>query len=139
VLDPEPRRKHNAHVIYPAMVAVCLGLQLVIYGLMYRLMRLGGKVFRPDEDEKMEIYRKVHGLDFALQRGGDIPLRMRSPDGPDLYQRASSISSEGAQLLLPPSVLSPETSPQLLPRVEGSQRNMPTGTSPAQFLGLSRR
>ncbi|KAM5356673.1 hypothetical protein ACJ41O_003319 [Fusarium nematophilum] len=62
-LDPKPDREYNLHHIYPAMVATCLGLQLVTYGLMFRIMRPGAKVFRPDEDTKMEIYRRVHGFD----------------------------------------------------------------------------
>ncbi|KAJ3547298.1 hypothetical protein NM208_g1587 [Fusarium decemcellulare] len=62
-LDPISERVYNAHHIYPAMVATCLGLQLVTYALMFRVMRPGAKVFRPDEDTKMKTYRHVHGFD----------------------------------------------------------------------------
>jgi hypothetical protein len=61
-LDPTDERKYNLHHLYPAMVGVCLGLQLVVYVMMYRIMRVGGLVFRPDEDDKMDAYRRIHGL-----------------------------------------------------------------------------
>ncbi|KAK5655477.1 hypothetical protein OQA88_5748 [Cercophora sp. LCS_1] len=60
-LDPATEREHNLHRLYPAMVGVCLGLQIVCFVAMHRVMKAGGGVFRPSEEEKMERYRAVHG------------------------------------------------------------------------------
>ncbi|KAM5381846.1 hypothetical protein ACJZ2D_002836 [Fusarium nematophilum] len=103
-LDPKPDREYNLHHIYPAMVATCLGLQLVTYGLMFRIMRPGAKVFRPDEDTKMEIYRRVHGFDTP-----EIEMEGKGAS------RNWRSTSDAGELLLPPPAMSPQTSPQLVP------------------------
>jgi hypothetical protein len=118
ILDPVNERLYNAHHIYPAMVGTCLLLQLIIYGLMYSVMSPGAKVFRPDEDDKMDHYRHVHGLGSP-----EIEMRRRSTATSPLYP-GSRHPSDAADMLLPPPAVSPHSSPQLNPM---TQRN-PTST-----------
>ncbi len=98
-LDPQDERDFNLHHLYPAMVAACLILQIGTYLLMYRIMKPGGIVFRPREEEKMEQYRLIHGL-------------TGSPADREMMRR----ESEAAPLLLPPAAMgSPYPSPILKP------------------------
>ena len=88
------------------MVAACLVLQIGTYLLMYRIMKPGGIVFRPREEEKMEQYRLIHGL-------------TESPADREMMKR----ESEAAPLLLPPAAMgSPHPSPMLKP-IGGPQRS----------------
>ncbi|KAF4461697.1 hypothetical protein FALBO_11499 [Fusarium albosuccineum] len=111
-LDPISERVYNAHHIYPAMVATCLGLQLVTYALMIRVMRPGAKVFRPDEDTKMKTYRHVHGFNPSET---EMHTRSHISNTSHLWHRRSTASSDAGELLLPPPALSPHASPQLGP------------------------
>lgn len=90
------------------MVGVCLLLQLVVYLLMYRIMRVGGRVFRPDEDDKMDAYRRIHGL-------GSTPDReMREmPSPPNNVPRSKHYSqvTDNWELLLPEPAIGLEAAP----------------------------
>ncbi|KAI8650467.1 hypothetical protein NCS57_01380500 [Fusarium keratoplasticum] len=135
-LDPLADRKYNAKHIYPAMVATCLGLQLVVYGLMFRIMRPGAKVFRPDEDTKMDIYRRVHGLHSPGSELNSTPGRdTGSGYSPWGRPRGSAASSEFGELLLPPPAMSPKSSPQRLPSISDSQISLQP-VSPVDYFRL---
>ena len=108
-LDPQDERDFNLHHLYPAMVAACLVLQIGTYLLMYRIMKPGGIVFRPREEEKMEQYRLIHGL-------------TGSPADREMMKR----ESEAAPLLLPAAAMgSPHPSPMMKPMggPQGSPRS----------------
>lgn len=101
------------------MVAACLGLQLVTYILMYRLMRVGGRVFRPDEDEKMDAYRRIHGLGppsvSAAHHGQGVemvtsPRLWGTPESRNDRQ-GSQGTDDGAALLLPEPAVSLQSTP----------------------------
>lgn len=78
------------------MVAACLILQILTYVLMHRVMKAGGIVFRPREEEKMEQYRLIHGLD-----GSPDTEMMAGPRKGAGVRR----ESEAAPLLLPPPAM----------------------------------
>jgi hypothetical protein len=135
-LDPLADRKYNAKHIYPAMVATCLGLQLVVYGLMFRIMRPGAKVFRPNEDTKMDIYRRVHGLHSPGSELNNTPSRdTGSGYSPWGRPRGSAASSEFGELLLPPPAMSPKSSPQRLSSISDSQISLQP-VSPVDYFRL---
>ncbi|UPK99790.1 hypothetical protein LCI18_010725 [Fusarium solani-melongenae] len=135
-LDPLADRKYNAKHIYPAMVATCLGLQLVVYGLMFRIMRPGAKVFRPDEDTKMDIYRRVHGLQSPGSELNNTPsCDTGSGYSPWGRPRGSAASSEFGELLLPPPAMSPKSNPQRLPSIGDSQISLQP-VSPVDYFRL---
>ncbi|KAI9150691.1 alcohol dehydrogenase [Paramyrothecium foliicola] len=107
-LDPISEREYNLHHLYPAMVGACLGLQLVVYMVMHRVMRVGGLVFRPHEDDKMESYRRIHGLGSPPLNGRE----MKTPARPTHFRHVSE-SSQAAEdaALLPEPALSPYFGP----------------------------
>ncbi|KAK4119129.1 hypothetical protein N657DRAFT_666837 [Parathielavia appendiculata] len=110
-LEPEDERLYNAHHLYPAMVGTCLALQVVTYVVMHRVMKPGGIVFRPREEEKMEQYRAIHGLT------GSPDIEMKGPAARGRAVGGDRRESEAAPLLLPPAALgSPHGSPLLRPR-----------------------
>lgn len=114
-LDPTDERKYNLHHLYPAMVGVCLGLQLVVYVMMYRIMRVGGRVFRPDEDDKMDAYRRIHGLGSSPDgRQNGMASRGTPPSWPlsslDRSRHNSQATDDGA-FLLPGPAISLQSSP----------------------------
>ncbi|KAH7147051.1 hypothetical protein B0J13DRAFT_442017, partial [Dactylonectria estremocensis] len=128
-LDPADERAYNLHHIYPAMVAACLALQLATYLLMYRIMRLGGRVFRPDEDDKMAVYRRIHGLGSPSLPPGDNDLGMEmsvsahsTPLGRDRNHGQCNLESDAAELLLPAPAISPHPSPRLSSQVHLEQQ-----------------
>jgi nitrate reductase NapE component len=108
-LDPQEEREYNAHHLYPAMVGACLLLQILTYLLMHRIMKPGGIVFRPREEEKMEQYRVIHGLTGSPDTEMMGKARKHGEAG-------GRRESEAAPLLLPPAALSPHGSPLLRPR-----------------------
>ncbi|KAK3900643.1 hypothetical protein C8A05DRAFT_35709 [Staphylotrichum tortipilum] len=122
-LDPQDERARNLHLLYPAMVGACLGLQLLVYVIMHRVMAPGGIVFRPREDEKMEQYRIIHGLGTpAMEKEmGRMGGGSRNREG----------STSAAPLLLPPPAMSPHASPQaspmLRPQSMDSRASYPSG------------
>lgn len=100
------------------MVGVCLGLQLVTYLIMYQIMRVGGRVFRPDEDDKMEAYRRIHGL-------GQFPDKfnggMSSGESPPSWSivsmdrtRQDSQATEDGAFLLPGPAISLQAAPSYM-------------------------
>ena len=108
-LDPVDERKENLHKLYPAMVGVCLALQLAVYLIMYHIMRVGGKVFRPDEEDKMNAYRHIHGLGSPSFSGGDRDhgVEMSPMHRPqDRYNRHDSQVTDDGALLLPDPAIS---------------------------------
>ena len=123
-LDPQDEREHNLHLLYPAMVGACLGLQLLVYIMMHRVMAPGGIVFRPHEDEKMEQYRVIHGLGTPA-----MEKEMGRMGGGGSRNRGGSTSA--APLLLPPPAMSPHASPQaspmLRPQSFDSRASYPSG------------
>ncbi|KAK4096191.1 hypothetical protein N658DRAFT_519341 [Parathielavia hyrcaniae] len=128
-LEPEDERLHNAHHLYPAMVGSCLALQVLTYVVMHRVMRPGGVVFRPREEEKMERYRVVHGLNGSPDVEMEATRGRGRGDGSGMPRRGS----EAAPLLLPPAALggspTPHGSPLLRPRAGSYQ------TSPSLLAG----
>lgn len=78
------------------MVGVCLILQILTYVMMHRVMKAGGIVFRPREEEKMEQYRLIHGLN-----GSPDTEMMGGPRKGAGVRR----ESEAAPLLLPPPAM----------------------------------
>jgi len=115
-LDPQDEREYNLHHLYPAMVVACLVLQIgVVYGLMmHRVMKAGGEVMRQSEEDKMRVYREVHGL-HGKKSPGKNEVEMRDRRG-----------SENAPLLLalPEAAISPVL------RDGGSPRGIsPTGSA----------
>jgi hypothetical protein len=97
-LDPQSEREYNLHHLYPAMVAACLVLQILTYVLMHRVMKPGGIVFRPREEEKMEQYRVIHGLTGSPDT--EMTGRATGRKGAGVRRE-----SEAAPLLLPPPAM----------------------------------
>jgi hypothetical protein len=110
ILDPGDERALNAKLLYPVACAICLGLQIIVFGLMYQMMKPGGQVFRLKEDDKMEQYRKIHGLDSSAAS----EMGRRSEARVPLLRH----TSEDDHLTLPPPAISPHASPRLAPRTK---------------------
>ncbi|KAK4167753.1 hypothetical protein QBC43DRAFT_297548 [Cladorrhinum sp. PSN259] len=96
-LDPQDEREYNLHHLYPAAVGVCLLLQVAVYGLMHRVMKEGGLVMRQREEEKMSVYREVHGLPTP-NVGMEMKARRESEAAPLLLLPETAIQ-EGSPVL----------------------------------------
>lgn len=97
-LDPQDEREYNLHHLYPAMVGACLVLQIVVYGLMHRVMKEGGVVMRQPEDEKMTVYREVHGLGKSPGDGVEMGSRRESEAAPLLALPEAAMGSSSPVL-----------------------------------------
>lgn len=117
---PIDERVWNGKTIYPGMVGMTLGVQVVVYIAMYRLMIPGAKVFRLWEEEKDKRYTQVHGDGFTKQGAissdassvhaskksgyicsGPKMLRMRA-----IEKGRCAIKAEAIEKILPPPLRS---------------------------------
>ncbi|SPO07016.1 uncharacterized protein DNG_09710 [Cephalotrichum gorgonifer] len=87
ILDVLDEREKNGKVVYPALVGLCLGLQVVTFVAMHHIMKPGGRVFRLAEDEKEKAYKDVH--DDGTR---DTELRSAPYESPMDGQRSGSVS-----------------------------------------------
>ncbi|KAL2851037.1 hypothetical protein BJY01DRAFT_245246 [Aspergillus pseudoustus] len=60
VLDDSEERGLNARTWYPALVAACLGLQMVVFFVMSWVVRRGDMLFGRDEVQKQEDWLETH-------------------------------------------------------------------------------
>jgi hypothetical protein len=96
VLDDRDERGFNARTWYPALVAACLGLQMVVFFVMTWMMKHGEVIFGRDEEKKQEDWLETHvrrGHMGSLAGQGGLGMGKR---GVQMHERRAS---EGRGLL----------------------------------------
>ncbi|KAL2787396.1 hypothetical protein BJX66DRAFT_341217 [Aspergillus keveii] len=96
VLDDRDERGFNARTWYPALVAACLGLQMIVFFVMTWMMRHGEVIFGRDEEKKQEDWLETHvrrGHMGSLAGQGGLGMGKR---GVQMHERRAS---EGRGLL----------------------------------------